>query len=239
MTTAVGRKPGLLRCAAYGVWFITSTVLYATLTVLVCAVHRKAGQVFGRIWGRHLLFAGGVKVEMHGGDKLDPGNRYVIVCNHQSMADIFALLAVMPVSISFIAKKELFLIPFFGWGIAAVGHVAIDRSNARKARASITKAVQTLKQRNDSLVIFPEGTRSADGKVREFKKGSFTLALESEVSIVPIALQTRNVLPKNAFVLRPGTIRIDICDPIPFDKTMDKSFLAEKTRAAILAKLGQ
>jgi 1-acyl-sn-glycerol-3-phosphate acyltransferase len=180
----------------------------------------------------------GIRVTTTGGEKLDRKARYVFIANHQSYFDIPVLYAGLPFSLSFIAKKELFFIPFFGWGIAAIGHIWIDRDNARAARKSITRAISKLNRQCISLVLFPEGTRSITGEVGEFKRGSFTLALEAGVPVVPVSiLGTRDVLPKKSRRFSPGTTTLVIGDPIvPAELSkLDKTKLSELVRERIVA----
>lgn len=197
------------------VWVLFSTVTYGICCIILSAISRKTARSLGRAWNLHLLGFGGVKLEVRGADKLDMNARYVFVANHQSALDIPILIAGLKHQLSFIAKKELFMIPFFGWGIAAMGHIWIDRGNARKAHKSIERAVKRLHNENISLLLFPEGTRSLDGKLGEFKQASFTLALRAGVQVVPVAIRNAaSLLPKSTFFIRPGTAYIEICDPI-------------------------
>ncbi|MCU0609259.1 MAG: 1-acyl-sn-glycerol-3-phosphate acyltransferase, partial [Chitinispirillaceae bacterium] len=124
-----------------------------------------------------------------------------------------------------------------GWGMAGMGHVSIDRSSARKALTSFGKAVTRLKRERLSLVLFPEGTRSADGTLGEFKKGSFNLAMQANVRVVPVAIRgTGTLLPKKKLLVSGGTVRVDIGDPITVSG-MDKTALVDKVRAEIAAML--
>jgi 1-acyl-sn-glycerol-3-phosphate acyltransferase len=216
-------------------WVGIFTSFYASGCILMSPFSRTTARKIGRLWNQHLLVLSRIKLEIHGLERLDKNKRYVFIANHQSALDIPVLYAGMEVPLSFIAKKELFLIPFFGWGMAAVGHVWIDRSNARKARSSITQAVNHLRKEKVSLVLFPEGTRSADGVVGDFKQGSFTLALQAGVEVVPIVLHdTRLRLPKQSLMVCPGTIHVDVCEPITVDeKTMSKSDLCSMVRNRI------
>jgi len=217
------------------VWAIMSAALYAGLCILLSPVAPKLARYVARLWSCHLLLIAGVKLSINGLDKLDKSKRYVFIANHQSALDIPVLYAGINQAISFIAKKELFLIPIFGWGMAAVGHVWIDRSNARKARDSINKAVNHLRKSNVSLVLFPEGTRSVDGVIGDFKTGSFSLALQSGVQAVPCVIHdSRNCLKKGASFILPGTIHLDICEPIDLDEsTMSKADVGKKVREII------
>jgi len=224
-----------------------TTVLLAIIS-LICSVlsiifgifSKKTGQIFGRLWAQLWLFTSGIKLVTKGTENLDTSKRYVFACNHQSAIDIPALYAALPVQISFISKKSLFFIPLVGWGMAAVGHVWISRSNAREARNSIMRAVDRVEKDNFSLVVFPEGTRSATGEMAEFKRGSFTLALRSKADLVPVAIHgTRQVMAKKSLFTMPGTVTISIGKPIKIvgEKDISKPALAEETKKQIEAML--
>jgi 1-acyl-sn-glycerol-3-phosphate acyltransferase len=214
-------------------WLILSTVVYGTATIVGGIFSKRLAQFVGRSWCRHLLFSIGVRLEVRGDEKLAAGRTYVFFANHQSALDIPIIYTGLPQPLCFIAKKELFLIPFFGWGMAAMGHVRIDRSSARNARESLTRGVARLKRHRQSLILFPEGTRSIDGRLGEFKQGSFSLALDAGAPVVPVAIRKANErLPKKSLIVRPGTVFLDICEPIEA-AGMDKSELAGKVRREI------
>lgn len=214
-------------------WLLASTVAYSTACIVGGMVSRRFAQFVARAWCRHLLRVIGVRMNVTGAEKLSLEKRYVFFANHQSALDIPLLYSGLSHPLCFIAKKELFLIPFFGWGIAVVGHVRIDRSSARNARESLARGVEHLKRHRLSLVLFPEGTRSADGTLGEFKQGSFALALDAGVAVVPVAIRKANErLRKKSMIVRPGPVYLDIRDPI--DPTgMEKSELARKIREEI------
>lgn len=223
-----------LRVTKFIVWAFFSTIAYSIGCIFLSVFSRKVARCLAQLWNKHLLFVGGIKVEVNGLDKIDKDKRYVFVANHSSHLDIPVIYSSLENQVSFIAKKELFRIPFFGWGLTAVGHVWIDRTNARKARESFTRAIQHLKTEHVSLVIFPEGTRSIDGKVGEFKKGSFTLAIESGVQVVPLAIRnTGKILQKKSLVVNPGTAIVNILDPIDITPDMKKADLAQMVHDAI------
>jgi 1-acyl-sn-glycerol-3-phosphate acyltransferase len=214
-------------------WLIISTVVYGGLCVICGPFSMKIAQRIAKAWCRHLLGAIGVRVHLTGAEKLDLGNRYVFFSNHQSALDIPVIYSGLPHPLSFIAKKELFMIPFLGWGMAALGHVSIDRSSARKARQSIDRGVDHLKRHFLSLILFPEGTRSPDGKLGQFKKGSFALGLAAGVKVVPLAIRKASErLPKKSLLVRPGVVYLDIGDPFE-TAGMGKDVLAERVREAI------
>jgi 1-acyl-sn-glycerol-3-phosphate acyltransferase len=215
------------------IWFLISGIVYSTVCIVGGMVSRRFAQYIARAWCRHLLHIIGVRMKVTGAEKLSLENRYVFFANHQSALDIPLLYSGLSHPLCFIAKKELFLIPFFGWGIAVVGHVRIDRSSARSARESLARGVEHLKKHRLSLVLFPEGTRSADGMLGEFKKGSFTVALDAGVPVVPVAIRKANErLRKKSLIVRPGLVFLDICDPID-PAGMEKSELAAKVRGEI------
>jgi 1-acyl-sn-glycerol-3-phosphate acyltransferase len=190
---------------------------------------KKLARIIARIWNQHLMGVAGIKVVVTGKEKLDPKKRYVFISNHQSGLDIPILYIGLSEKISFIAKKELFMIPVFGWGLYFVGHIWIDRGNARKAHRSIENAVKRLKKDNVSLILFPEGTRSKDGKVAPFKQGAFALAQKAGVSVVPVAITgALGLLPKHSVFVNPGEVHLKIGDPVEIKTDMTKSEMAEK-----------
>jgi len=193
-----------------------------------------------RLWYRFLLVVSGVRVTTEGLDRINKNQRYIFLSNHQSYFDIPVLSRGLNRELSFVAKKELFSIPVFGWAMSAVGHIKIDRKNARKARLSIIRAVETLRKKNISLVLFPEGTRSPTGELHEFKRASFTVALEAGVPIVPVVISgSWKINRKKSMRINPGTVKLTIADPIPVDvaQSMDKGSLMEKVRGVIATTL--
>jgi 1-acyl-sn-glycerol-3-phosphate acyltransferase len=226
---------GKLHAIFFVCWIISSTIVYGFICICLSMFFPNVGRGIARLWNVHLLAMGGVKIKIRGSEKLDKNKRYVFVANHQSALDIPVVYVMVNHGVSFIAKKELFYIPIFGWGMAAVGHIWIDRSNARKARDSIIRAVKHLQKSRVSLVLFPEGTRSSDGTIGDFKSGSFTLALQAGVQAVPVVLHdTRLCLPKSVIMLRPGVIHVDICEPIDVNQSdISKAELSNKVRNII------
>jgi 1-acyl-sn-glycerol-3-phosphate acyltransferase len=216
-------------------WAAFSAAVYGSLCMLTAPVNRSVTRIFGELWNRNLLFFAGIRVKVNGLEKIDKNKRYVFIANHQSHVDIPVLIVGLQHQLSFIAKKELFRIPFFGWGMYALGHIYIDRSNARKARISIQNAISRLQKDNISLVLFPEGTRSKDGKVGQFRQGSFSLALKSGVEVVPVAIQnTADLLPKHSNNIKKGTAVFTVCDPIVIDESMTKAEISERIRKVIV-----
>lgn len=166
------------------------------------------------IWAKSILWAAGTKVDVNGLENIDFKKSYVFAGNHQSHIDVVAVFSILPLTVRYIAKKELFRIPFFGWAMAASGTIKVDRSNREKALKSIERAGELIKK-GVSVILFPEGTRSSDGEIHAFKKGAFVLATKSGVPVVPISISgTRRILEKHSLSLNPGTVKIVISEPI-------------------------
>jgi len=199
-------------------------VIYAFVAISISFFNSKIARKIARVWNLRVLQLGGIKLEVIGKEKLSSEERYVFMSNHQSALDIPIIYTGVSEHICFIAKKELFAIPVFGWGMSAIGHISIDRKNSRKALDSMNKAVAKLQKENISLVLFPEGTRSKDGKVGEFKTASFTLALKSGVKLVPVGIRDAIAcLPPNSFRVKPGKVTLEIGDPITLEEIEGKS----------------
>jgi 1-acyl-sn-glycerol-3-phosphate acyltransferase len=229
-----------LRQIFVALYLAVMTPLYSSLCIIGSFLLRPAAAFFEIAWHRQLLMVCGVRVVVHGLNKLKRDGSYIFIGNHSSYLDIPAIVAGTGRALRFIAKRELFLIPFLGWGMAAVGHIWIDRSNARKARASLTRAANAIRCRGISVVLFPEGTRSIDGSVGQFKQGSFTLALEAGIPVVPIALSgMREILPKHTATVRSGTVHLYVGDPIMPEtfKGLDKKDLAQRVRDTVVGLL--
>jgi 1-acyl-sn-glycerol-3-phosphate acyltransferase len=182
---------------------------------LQCACDTSA-----RRWGRVMLWAAGVRVTLEGVENLQTESPQIVVSNHQSWFDVFALAAHLPVRYRFVAKKELGNIPVFGRAWRECGHVSVDRGNREAAIESLDQAWREVHEDKLTMVLFPEGTRSPDGRLQPFKKGAFVLAVQGQVPLVPVAvLGSRAVMPKGENRVRPGEIRVRIGTPIPTEGT--------------------
>ncbi len=184
-----------------------------------------------RAWARIILFFSGVRVRAHFEVPLPAEENFVFLANHQSYFDIPALLVTIPNQMRFAAKRSLFKIPFFGWGLAAGGFIPIDRDDKSRARESFQAAVERLKS-GISVLFFPEGTRSVDGKLHGFERGGFLLALKSGLPVVPVGIRgAREALPRNRFWVRPAKVEIYFGTPI------ETATLGVKGRAALTAEV--
>lgn len=193
-----------------------------------------------RTWSRLLLGIGGVEVEARGLAHLERGGPQVLVVNHQSLLDILALFAALPVSLRFVAKRELSAFPVFAGAMERAGHVFIDRSRRRKAVRAMRRAGERMDEQGLSLAIFPEGTRSADGRLRRFRRGAFSLAIETGADLVPVAVDGgAELLPRGRRRLEPGTLRIRCGETVPLKgrDRRDRDRVLERTRRAIAGML--
>jgi 1-acyl-sn-glycerol-3-phosphate acyltransferase len=186
-------------------------------------------------WAPQVLWLGGVELTVKGLENLERDRPHILVANHASQLDIPLLFAALPIPIRFLAKRSLFYIPIFGWSLALARFVPVDRGSSRKARRSIDRAARRVR-RGRSLVIFPEGTRSADGAIKKFKSGAFVMGVKSGVPILPLAIRgSFEVVPKSTLAVTPGPIELVIGEPIPTDGLAmeDKEPLRKRTEAVV------
>lgn len=185
-------------------------------------------------WGAFLLRCLGVRVEVKGASELPQGPA-VYAANHASVLDIPILFAHMPVDFRIIHKRSLFLIPVIGLYLKVCGHVAIDRARAFQARKSLDKAIRRMRG-GLSVLVFPEGTRSTTDEVLPFKRGTFVLAIDAGVPVVPVSLcGVKAVIPRGILSLRPGLVRVVVHPPVPTAgrTAADAAHLAAEVRAVV------
>jgi 1-acyl-sn-glycerol-3-phosphate acyltransferase len=164
-------------------------------------------------WAQGALAIGNIRLAIEGGEHL--AGPAVFVSNHQSLAEGVFMPAILPTRTRFVAKKELGRIPFFGWMLAFAGGVMVDRKKPRAAIEAIREAVRSL-PKGWSVVVFPEGTRTVDGRLGPFKKGAFHIALETRLPMVPMAMEGAHALiPKGSYLARGGTVYVTVGKPIP------------------------
>jgi 1-acyl-sn-glycerol-3-phosphate acyltransferase len=194
----------------------------------------------GTLGARMALWLAGVRVEIRGRENIPAAGPVVFMANHQSNCDPPALLVSMP-PVLVIVKKEFFRVPIMGRAMAACRFIAVDRRDRAQAREAVEKGVQALKAGN-SFLVYPEGTRSPDGRLQSFKKGVFVMALQAGAPIVPISVSGSNkIMPKGKFVMRPGRVRITFHEPVP-TAGLDiegRQYLVDRVRTAILIGLDE
>jgi 1-acyl-sn-glycerol-3-phosphate acyltransferase len=195
---------------------VISTFIFAVLAILVSFFSKNGDGVHqvARVWGRSILWISLVPVDIFGIENIDPRRSAIYMCNHQSNFDIPVLLSKLPVQFRWLAKAELFKIPIFGRGMRGAGYISIDRSNRKSAFKSLTAAARIIRE-GTSVLVFPEGTRSRDGKLQSFKKGGFVLSVDAGVPVVPLVIRgTHAIMPRNTLLIRRQAVRIDILPPV-------------------------
>ncbi len=203
----------IIQSALLLLWLITM----GTLAVLMSFVFRSQR---GGLWVVRNLYCRGFHIILgytptsSGLEQIDTSKTYVFASNHESHLDTQSIFISYPKYLFFIAKKELKHVPVVGWVISAMGMIFIDRKNSERAKQSLAQAAEMIRQ-GKNVISFPEGTRSKDGEIKQFKKGLFALAIAAGVDVVPVAVSgTREVMPAGSFKLRPGPIHVSFGAPI-------------------------
>jgi 1-acyl-sn-glycerol-3-phosphate acyltransferase len=200
----------------YLVAVIINTFLLGCLIIILSPLDPSGNFVhyIGKFWSRLNICLGFCRVKVRGKEHVDPEKAYIVMSNHQSFFDVCALIAYLPLQLRWVIKAEIRKMPVFGYALQRMGHIYVDRVRGDSIRRSIEKAAQKVEE-NTSVVFFPEGTRSRDGKLLKFRKGGFILAQKSGCPILPITINgSRFVLPKDTLDLMPGKIEIRIHRPI-------------------------
>ena len=200
-------------------WLIPTIAVYTIVlgiaSVTSSLVDRRGYFAHGcaRAWSWLILKTTGVRVRVEGLERITPGTTYVFVSNHQSIYDTPVIFASLPYQLRIIAKESLARFPVLGWHLRRGGHLFVDRR--RPDRGGILRRWRALVSEGVSLIIYAEGTRSRDGRVGRFKGGSFLLAIEAQLPIVPVAVVgTRAVMPKGRLRTEPAEVGLIIHDPI-------------------------
>ena len=215
------------------------TLVLGALSLVSMMVDRKGHVAHwcARTWSRLILLTTGVSVTTEGLDRVPRDASYVFVSNHQSIYDIPIVFANIPFELRIIAKSSLGAFPVLGWHLRYTGHLLVDR--ARAGVATLRKIVGLMRC-GHSLIVFPEGTRSTDGKVGRFKAGLFLAAVESGLPVVPVAIiGSRHVMLKGRLMTCPGKIELVVHEPIS-TKGMEKSdirALADRSQAVVEATI--
>jgi len=226
--------------AAASLLIVVYTVVLGSLCIGMMLVTRKGwpADMLGKVWSRWILKTCGIQVEVEGLENLDPSGRYVLISNHLSNFDIWCTIAALPLTIRFVAKKELLRVPVFGWALALSDHIVIDRSKPQEAVEIINRKAREEVQRGFCVLFYGEGTRSPDGKVHRFKKGGVMFALQTGLPIVPVSISgTRKFLPKGSLIIRPGgKVRIVLDKPIPTREISldERDGLNERVRQVVI-----
>jgi 1-acyl-sn-glycerol-3-phosphate acyltransferase len=212
------------------------TIVFGVMSIASSFVDRSGyfAHWCARTWSRLILATTGVRVDVTGLEQLDPRGTYVFVVNHQSIYDIPILFWSLPHQLRIIAKESLGKFPFIGWHLRRTGHMLVDRS--KPDRAKIFGWAGRLTKNGLSLILFPEGTRSIDGRVGKFKAGTFFLALDANLRVVPLAIVgSRHIMLKGRLATYPGRVRLVVHPPIDTTgmSSKDARQFAERVRQII------
>jgi 1-acyl-sn-glycerol-3-phosphate acyltransferase len=194
-----------------------SVVVMGTIS-LISSLFDATGRLQHRVavrWGRMVLGICGVKVAVVGAGNLDPRQHYVFCSNHFSLIDTPLMFGRMPREFRILARHGLWKIPFLGWHLNRAGHLPVHRENPRVAARNIQQAADKIRA-GFSVLIFPEGGRTRQDRMRPFKPGAGYIAIRAGAPIVPMAIVgTRDILPPNSLHLRPGRAELRVGKPIP------------------------
>ena len=227
----------MIYIARYGL-IILYTIIWGTIACV--------GMLFGnrhahtcwvaRNWISWVVASCGIKIEADGLEGFEPDQPFVLMTNHQSVFDIAAIVLTLPSDFHFVSKKELARIPFFGWSLAWSGiGIMVDRANHQRSMTSMAAAADQVRN-GAHVIVFPEGTRSPTGALREFKSGGFHLALQAGVPILPGTVSgSLRVTPRGSLRVESGTIRIRYGKLIPTEGlgSSDRAALKKQVADAI------
>lgn len=243
----VGKKRSALAVTIYSILYwpyllLSCAILFwpALLLFVFTFVWDKNLRILHRYttrWGGHyLLWAPLVETEIRGREKIDPKKRYVYVSNHQSMVDVLAVFST-GLDFKWVSKVENFYAPFIGWAMALNRYVPLKRGRLPSVMRMFRRCIRWL-ERGESLWIFPEGTRSPDGKLQPFHRGAFGLAARMGAPIVPVVVVgTETILPKSSATITPHPVTIHILDPIDPKTVGDSRKLRDLTHERMRAEL--
>lgn len=219
------------------VFLILNTLILGMAVIVLSLIDGKGNLVhyIGKFWSLFNLHLTGTRLTVKGREKIERGKPYIVMSNHQSLLDVLALIGRIPLQIRWIVKRELRKIPVFGYALERMGHIYIDRGDHENAYRGLDVAAERIRG-GTSVIIFPEGTRSRDGRLMRFKKGGAFLAIKSGVSILPVTVNGGHfALPKGTMALMPGKMEIIVGDPIDPTKYGDEGLeeLMDDVKSAI------
>ncbi len=223
---------------------VLATIFFGSISILTSffdPTGRKQAAI-ARVWAKTLLLASGVKVQVEGLQHINPEGSYIFLSNHTSYIDTPVVLSNISVQFRFLAKRGLFQIPFLGTHLSRAGHIPVPREDPRAAVKTLQLAAETVQQKKISLLVFPEGGRSHDGVLSEFKEGGAYIAIRAGVPVVPLILVGGvNVLPYGAGVVQSGSITMRILPPIETTNLTlkDRGTLTQEIRAQIVSQLAR
>ena len=209
-------------------FILLTTFFFGIAAVVFSALFnpRIGSYIGGVVWSRFNAFITPMFVHVEGRQNIQKKTSYVVISNHMSLYDIFLIYGWLGIDIKWVMKKELRKIPGVGFGSRKVGHIFLDRSNRHAAVESLNEAKRKLVS-GTSVVMFPEGTRSATGKMGTLKRGAFKLALDLGLPILPLTLvDTIKIMPTNTLNIMPGKVKMIIHEPIDIKKYTEETLPA-------------
>jgi 1-acyl-sn-glycerol-3-phosphate acyltransferase len=221
----------------YLIFLILNTAVLASLIIIISVFDRRGNYVhyIGKFWSLLNVFLSGTRLSIKGKEKIEKHRTYIVMSNHQSLFDVWALIGKLPLQLRWIVKSEIRNMPIFGFALERMGHIYIDRKKGAASSMSLEAAARKVSQ-GTSIIIFPEGTRSQDGHLLRFRMGGAMIAIKSKIPILPVTINgSRFVLAKHTLALMPGRIEIivgDSIDPSRYDENR-KHELMQDVKAAI------
>ncbi len=233
---------------SFFIWLTAGILILTWLPLLAVTrlfdrdpVNYRTGFLFRKLGKVLTLVNPAWQLHISGEQISDPRRPYVVVCNHQSLADI-PLISNLPWEMKWMGKAELFQVPIIGWMMKLSGDIAVDRGSARSGVLAFAKARQYLEQKS-SVMMFPEGTRTFDGRVRQFNDGAFHLAIRSKVPILPLVIEgSRDCIPKNSWKFgKPSDILLKVLPSIDTSSLTirDVPAIRDRVRGAIMKQIAE
>lgn len=230
-------------CAALAVWAVMAVVLGIPVLLLGFVYPARWGMArCGLLWGKAMLAIAGARVTIVGKEHHSASEPRFYMANHQSALDIPIMLVAVDGDARFFSKGSLFRIPIFGWVLSRYGFVPIDKSSPRVTHRALERMLVRLRANPISLAVFPEGTRTRDGSLSPFRKGTMRIATRAGLPVVPVAIEgSLTVNHRDDWHLRPGTVRVTLTEPIPASEvvSMSPTALHDRVLGAINAVLHQ
>ncbi len=215
----------------YLISVILNTLILALIIIAISPFDRKGNLVHfvGKFWSLLNIYLSGTRLAIKGKEKIEKGHTYIVMSNHQSLVDPWVLIGKLPLQLRWTVKPEVKKMPVFGYALDRMGHIYVGRRRRKDTVMSLEIAIQKIRK-GSSVVFFPEGTRSKDGRLLKFHKGGALIAIRSGVPILPVTINgSRFVLPKGTLALMPGKIQVivgDLIDPGMFDEGKKDELMA-------------
>jgi 1-acyl-sn-glycerol-3-phosphate acyltransferase len=233
----------VVRTILAGLVIVFFTLILIPL-LLLCFVLRLRQPLIGlaKFALRLTAVAAGLKIDVSGLEHIDKKGVYIFMSNHLSFIDGPLLFLLIPRPLGVILKKQLFRIPVIGQGMSYLEFVPVNRKGVKQGRQAINRAADLMRRKRYSFLIFPEGTRSRDGRLQSFKRGGFFLAAEAGVPIIPLSVEgTFALMPRGSFLVRSGRIHVRFHPALPLGRPDEPgpAELMARTRAAIMSGLSE